>query len=315
MLAGCSASILFASAAAAQPWPQRPVRLIVPYPVGGLTDNISRTLGDEVARLLGQNVIIENRAGAGGKIGLDLLKQSPADGYTIGLAVTANMVTLPLTNPNFGIDPARDFEPITLAVRTHQVLVVSEQLKVRTLKDFVAYAKQHPDRLSYGTPGAGTSFHFNIVRMEQKLGIRGLHIPYKGEGPVLADLASGQIQFTLTSNPSSGLIASGKIVPLAVASKSRIAPFPDLPTFAELGVDFASDGWVGYVAPKGVPEAILDRLNAAFVQAVQSPKVQQTLRTMGYTPDGSSRKEFAKVIADNTATYSELLRSGAVKLE
>lgn len=317
LLAGCSvaASALFASASLAQSWPQRPIKLIVPYPVGGLTDNVSRAIGEEVGRLLGQNVVIENRAGAGGKIGLDLLKQSPPDGYTIGLAVPANMVTLPLTNPNYGLDPMADFEPITRAVRTHQVLVVSGQLNVKTIPEFVEYARRNPDKLSYGTPGAGTSFHFNVVRMEQKLGIKGLHVPYKGEGPVLTDLAAGQIQYMLTSNPSSGLIASGKIVPLAVASKSRIAPLPDLPTFAEQGFDFASDGWVGYIAPKGVPVEILDRLNQAFVEAVRSPKLQAALVTMGYTPDGSSREEFARTIAENTETYSQLLKSGLVRLE
>lgn len=313
LLGGCGASILVASGAAAQAWPQRPIRLIVPYPVGGLTDNISRTLGEEVGRLLGQNVIIENRAGAGGKVGMDLIRQAPPDGYTIGLATTAAMVTLPLTNPNYGIKP-QDFELITLAVRTHRVLVVSEQMKVRSLKEFIAYAKQHPNSISYGIPGVGTSFHFGAALLQQTLGIGGVQVSYTGEGPMLTDLASGQIQYGLTGNSSSGLFATGKLVPIAVAARERIVTLPDVPTFMESGIDYTSGAWNGFVAPKGVPGEILDRLNAAFLQALQSPKVQQTFRTMGFTPDGTSRQEFARVILEDTHTYSGMLRSGAVKL-
>lgn len=315
VLASAGACMLQSTGVHAQNWPQRPIKLVVAYPAGGLTDIIARVFGQEVGRILGQPVIVENRPGAGGKIGFDAVRLSPSDGYTISIVVPALMVTLPLTDPNFGINP-KDFTPISLAVRTHQVLVVNADLKIRTLKDFVAYAKQNADKLSYGTPGVGTSFHFNVVRMAQKLGIKpGLHAPYKGEAPALNDLAGGQIQYMLTSSPSSPLITAGKIVPIAVASEARIAPLPNVPTFAEQGSDFVTDGWVGFVAPASVPGVIVERLGAAFAQASKAPEIRERLRVMGYTPDGRTSKDFAKVIQTQTTDYTELIKSGAIQLK
>ncbi len=315
LLASAGACMLPAPVVHAQSWPQRPIRLIVPYPVGGLTDNVARALGEEVGRILGQTIIVDNRPGAGGKIGFDAVRTAAPDGYTIGEVVPALMVTLPLTDRSFGINP-KDFAPISLSVRTTQVLVVDARLNLRSLKDFVAYAKQHPDKLSYGTPGVGTSFHFNVVRMMHDLGLQpGLHAPYKGEAPALTDLAGGVIQYMLTSNPSSALITAGKIVPIAVAAQARLAALPDVPTFAEQGSSFATDGWVGFVAPAAVPTAILDRLSQAFAQALKAPKVQQSLRNMGYVPDGAAGKDFSRIIDAQTADYAALIKSGAIKLD
>ncbi len=318
LLRGLSAAA-FAMCAAlpamAGEWPDRPIKLIVPYPAGGLTDIVSRLIGDEVGRLLGTPIVVDNRPGAGGQIGLQAMLQAPKDGYTIGLVVPATMVTLPLTNPNYKIKPLEQFEPITIAVDTFLTLVVDQRLGIKTLKDFTDYARKHPGKLNYGIPGTGTSFHFNNVMMMQKLGIQAQQVPYTGEAQILNDIAGGQLQYALVSNAGKVFIDSGQVTALAVTAKQRVRSLPDVPTFKESGVDFASDGWVGYVAAKGTPAPIMARLNEAFVRALQSPAVHQKLSDMGYQPVGNQPAQFRKTVQDSTKRYGELLKSGAVKLD
>lgn len=296
-------------------WPERPIKLIVPYPPGGLTDTVSRILSDEVAKILGQPIVIDNRSGAGGQIGLQAMMQAPKDGYTLGLVVPATMVTLPLTNPNFPFKPLKDFEPITVAVDTYLTLVVSPKLGIHTLEDFIAYAKKNPGKMNYGTPGAGTSFHFNNVIMAQKLGISTVHVPYAGEVQMLNDIVGNQLQYALVSNAGKAFIESGKVVPLAVTTSKRVVALPKVPTFREAGVDFTSDGWVGYVAAAGTPTPILDKLNAAFVKAMEVSRVKTLFTQMGYTVVGNSRADFRAVVEQSTKRYADLLSSGAVKIE
>jgi tripartite-type tricarboxylate transporter receptor subunit TctC len=172
LFAGLSVSVAHAE------WPDKPIKLIVPYPAGGLTDIVTRVLADEVGRNLGTTMVVENKAGAGGQIGLDTMLRAPKDGYTIALVVPATMITLPLTNANFKIKPLEQFAPITIAVDTFLTLVVDSKLGVNTLPEFIAYAKRNPGKINYGTPGVGTSFHFNNVLMARKLGMDAVHVPY-----------------------------------------------------------------------------------------------------------------------------------------
>ena len=181
-------------------------------------------------------------------------------------------------------------------------------------EEFIALARSKPGKLNYGTPGAGTSFHFNNVFLANKLGIEAEHVPYKGESAALTDLAGGAIDYMLAGQAAKAFVDSGRIRALAVTSKQRVAAYPNVPTFRELGIDFTTDGWVGYVAPMGVPVAVLDRLNTAFVKAIQSPAVQRSFATMGYEPVGSSRQEFRKIIEGASRRYADILRTGAVKL-
>ncbi len=312
---GACLALGFISGAQAGDWPTRPITLVVPYPAGGLTDTVSRTLGDEVGKILGQPIVIENRAGAGGKIGLDAVRRAPRDGYTIALVVPATMITLPLTDKNYGIDPLKDFEPITIAVDTYLALVTSPALGVHNLKEFTAYAQQHPGKLNYATPGAGTSFHFNNVMLAQKLGIRAAHVPYKGEVQMMTDIANGQIHYALVTNSSKAFVDGGKAVPMAVAAAKRVPAFPNVPTFRELGVDFTTDGWVGYAAAAGTPVPILDKLNAAFTKALALPRIKELFVQMGYNPVGNTRAQFRALIEERTRHYAQLVKSGAVKLE
>ena len=179
LIAGAMASFagLAAAPALAGPWPERPIKLIVPYPAGGLTDIVSRLVGEELGRALGTSIVVDNRAGAGGQIGLQALLQAPRDGYTIALVVPATMVTLPLTNPAYQIKPLEQFEPLTIAVDTFLALVVDKKMGIQTVQQFAEHARKNPGKLNYGTPGAGTSFHFNNVILAQKLGVQAQHVP------------------------------------------------------------------------------------------------------------------------------------------
>lgn len=303
-------------APAAAAWPEKPITLVVPYAPGGLTDSVTRVLAEGLTRELQQPVVIENRPGAGGKIGMEQVKRAPADGYVIGLAVAGTMVTLPLTDPNYGMDPLKDFEPITLAVNTFNVLAVAPStLPTGGLKEFIALAKSRPGELNYGTPGVGTSFHFNNVLLSQILGIDTVHIAYKGESNALIDVAGGAIDYMLAGQGAKSYVESNKVRALAVTSNNRVQAYPDIPTFKELGIDFTTSGWVGYIAPAGVPADVLDRLNTAFVNVINEPKSQEAFKGMGYEPAGTSRAEFRKLIEDDLAKYGKLITSGAVKLQ
>lgn len=313
LLAALACSLYSAAWAA---WPSKPITLIVPYAAGGLTDNVTRALSDEVSRQLGQPVVVDNRTGAGGKIGLEQLARAPKDGYTIGLVVPATMIFLPLTDKGMKVNPSKDLDLITVAVDTYYVLVTARQIASSgKFADFVSYAKAHPGQLSYGTPGVGTGFHFNNVLLATKLGIKATHVPYRGESAALIDLAGGSIQYMMAGESAKAYVDDGKINALAVTSAQRVASYPNVPTMKELGVDFQTDGWVGYAAPAGTPKDVMDKLNAAFVAAVKSPKVQAVFKGMGYTPVGSSRQDFRQRVEDSFEKYRRLMESGDIKID
>lgn len=296
-------------------WPERPLRIVVPYPPGGLTDVVTRVVADELGKVVGQTVIVDNRAGAGGQLGLQAVLQAPADGHTIGLVVPATMVTLPLTNPAYPIRPLEQFQPITVAVDTFMVLVVDHRLGVKTVKDFAALARARAGKLNYGTPGVGTSFHFNNVVMAQKLGFEATHIPYNGEVKILSDIAGGNLHYALASNAAKTLIDAGQVTALAVTSERRVQSMPQVPTLKEQGVDFRSDGWVGYVVPRATPAPVVSRLHAAITQVLQLPAVRQKLEEMGYRVIANTPDQFTQLVQDGTRRYGDLIKSGAVKLQ
>lgn len=317
LLAGALAALagLAGAPSLAGEWPERPIKLIVPYPAGGLTDIVSRLVDDELGRALGTSIVVDNRAGAGGQIGLQALLQAPKDGYTIALVVPATMVTLPLTNPAYKIRPLEQFEPITIAVDTFLTLVVDKKMGIDTVQQFADYARKNPGKMNYGTPGAGTSFHFNNVILAQKLGVQAQHVPYAGEVQMLNDIAGGQLQYALVSNAGKNFVESGQVAALAVTAAKRVSSMPNVPTFKESGVDFVSDGWVGYVAAKGTPAPVLAKLQSAFAKALHAPAVQQRLVDMGYQVVGNTPAQFRKIVQDSSKRYGELLSTGAVKLQ
>lgn len=296
-------------------WPDKPIRLVVPYPAGGLTDIVSRTLSEEVGRHLGTNLIVENRAGAGGLVGMQAVLQAPRDGNALVLVVPATMVTLPLINADFKVKPLEDFAPITMAVNTYLTLVTDPKLNLKSVADFVVYAKRNPGKMNVGVPGMGTSFHFNNALMATRLGFEPVIVPYQGEVQILNDVAGGQLQYALVSNAAKSFIDGGKTTALAVAADKRVLPLPNVPTFKELGIDFSSDGWVGYAAASGTPPAILNRVHGAFIAALNNSAVSQRIVQMGYTVQGNTPEQFRAEVQKSTVAYRELLRSGAVKIE
>lgn len=299
----------------ADAWPTRDVRIIVPYPPGGLTDTVTRVIAEQLAKDLDRSVVVENKPGANGQIGLNEVLNAPKDGHTIGLVVPATMITLPLTNPNYKIKPLEQLEPLAVAVDTFLTLVVDPNMGVKSIQEFVDYAKASPNNLMYGVPGVGSSFHFNNVMMAKKLDIAVTSVPYTGESPILIDVAGGHLNFALVSNAGKTYIEGGKVTPLAVTAKQRVSSLPDIPTFMEMGVDFASDGWVGYAAAVGTPEPLLDKVSQALAKAVKSDDVTERLRNMGYTVVGSSRAEFREIIETRGKTYSDVIKSGDIVLK
>ena len=314
LMAG-TAALTAAVPAAAGPWPERPVRIVVPYPAGGLTDVVTRVVAEELGRQIGQTVIVENKGGAGGMIGLQGVLQAPRDGHTIALVVPATMITLPLTSASYKIKPLQDFEPITAAVDTFLTLVVSPSSGIRTLADFIAHAKRNEGKLNYGTPGAGTSFHLNNLMMARRLGIRTTHIPYQGEVQFLNDVASGVLNYALVSSAGKPYIDGGRVVPLAMSAPARSSSLPNVPTFAEQGVDFTTDGWVGYALAAGTPPDVVEQVSAALMKAIRSPAASKRLSEMGFTVVGNDRASFKASIIRSTKAYEELVTSGEVKVQ
>ncbi|NLY63362.1 MAG: tripartite tricarboxylate transporter substrate binding protein [Alcaligenaceae bacterium] len=280
-----------------------------------MTDTVSRIIADKIGQQTGKSVVVENRAGAGGQIGLQSMLRQPKDGYMVGLVVPATMVTLPLTNKNYKIDPKTELEPITVAVDTYLTMVVNSKLPVDTLKDFMAYAKKNENTISYGTPGVGTSFHFNNVVLAEKLGIDPLHVPYNGEISILNDIAGGRVTYALVSNQARNFIESNEVKPLAITAENRVQVMPEIATFKELGVDFKTDGWVGYAVSKGTPSEVVEKLNEIFVRAIKDPEVEQKMTAMGYSTVANSTADFSNLLDASRERYINMIESGRIKLD
>jgi len=309
-------ALLAAGAPALAQWPEKPIRIVVPYPAGGLTDIVTRSFADDLGRELGQPVVVENKAGAGGAIGLQGVLQAPRDGHTIALVVPATMITLPLTSASYKIKPLQDFEPITAAVETYMTMVVSPTLGVKTLPEFVEYARKNDGKINYGTPGAGTSFHLNNLLLARKLGIKPVHIPYQGEIQFLNDVQSGVLHYALVSSSAvRPYIEGGKVVVLGMTNARRSATQPTIPTFVEQGVDFVTDGWVGYAVAAGTPAPVMDKLNAAMTKVLRSPTVNKRLTDLGFNVVANERAKFRAAIVESTKTYEELVKSGDLKAQ
>lgn len=323
MLSRCILSLLGAAAVAAlsclpaqadEAWPTKALTIIVPYPPGGLTDVVTRPMATKLSNILGKPVIVVNQPGAGGKIGLQAMLKAPHDGHTIGTVVPATMVSLPLTDKNYDIDPLKDFRPLTIAVDTFMVLMANSDAG-KTLKEFAANARAHKGKFSYGTLGAGTSYHFYSVILSKELGIDAVHVVYKGDSAALNDLAGGLTQFLLTSAAAGRTyIESGKAVPLAITSAERSATLPDIPTLREQGVDLITEGWVGYVVPSNVPAPVAQKLEAAMREAIHDPDVGKIYTNIGYTVRGSSGQEFRATVDANLKRFDKLIKDGDIQL-
>lgn len=298
-------------------YPSRPITLVVPFPPGGAVDNAGRAIADRLSKVLGQSVVIENKGGAGGALGSSQVARATPDGYTLVVTSQTTHVVNPAVTPNLPYDAVNDFAPITLIERLANVVLINPSLPVKNFADFVRYVKANPGKLNYASSGNGSVAHLSMELLKAKLGLFITHIPYRGAGPALTDLISGQVQVTwnnLTSNLS--MIQSGKLRALAVASPERSALLPDVPTFDELKLpDLNVTSWTGLAAPAKTPEPIITQLYEAMRTVLRDPDTVETWRKRGaIVPENITPAQYRKEIQDRIAFYRNLAKANNVVL-
>lgn len=315
-LIGLLAILLLLRGAAAQPFPERPIRLVIPFAPGGAADAVGRTIARYLPDRLGQPVVAENRPGGNGVIGVDAVAKAPPDGHTVVLSALGALVVNPhlMRTP---YDPLADLAPVTLAVRNPLVLVANPSLPARDVRGLLELARARPGQLGVGSSGTGSTNHLAIELLNLMSGAHLLHVPYRGEGPAMTDLVGGQIPLVLTTIVAArGHLEGGRAVMLATASAERTALLPDVPTVAESGVPgYAAEAWLGVLAPARTPAAILARLNAEIVAVLHQPEVTAALRGQGAEVTAGSAEAFATYLRDEYEKYGRLVRRLELKLE
>jgi tripartite-type tricarboxylate transporter receptor subunit TctC len=308
---------LAGSAFAQGSYPARPVNMVVGFAPGGGTDITARTIAKKLSEYLGQNVVVENRAGAGGNIATEYVSKANADGYTILLGNVGSLAVAPHLISKLGYDPLRDFAPISMAVVFANVLVVHPSVQAKTLAEYVAEANSKLGGMPYGTSGVGGAGHLagELFRMMAKVNL--VHVPYKGGGPAMSDLLGGQVPSLFASAPSAvGPVKSGKIRALAVTSAKRSASFPDVPTIAESGYPgYEATNWYAYVAPVKTPKDVLERLNKEIVRTLTTPETRDQLLAHGEEPSPSTPDELARYMEREYKTWGKVVREANIQAE
>ena len=296
-------------------YPDKPVRIVVPYPPGGGGDLHARVIGQKLSPLLGQPVLIENKAGASGNIGSDYVAKAAADGYTLLLA-TSNNAIAPAFSTKLTYNILTDFAPISTTQASQQLLIVRPSLPVRSLKELIAHAKANPGKLSFGTAGVGMPL-LSVELMKSMAGIDMLAVPYKGDSPALTDLMGERIDvYAGNLGAVTSFYKSGKVRGLAVTSKKRAASLPEVPTMDEAGIPgYDLQSWMGIAAPAGTPRPVIEQLNAALVKVVAMPEVQKQLTDAGATALSSTPQEFAQLIRDYVERFTLIVKSAGLKAE
>ena len=305
------------AAAAAQDYPSRPITLIVPYAAGGGNDVMARAAADKMSRTLGQQIVIENRGGAGGSIATRQIAKSAPDGYTLGLGGTGTLAINPTLYANSGYDPRKDFAPVGLIATSALVVCVHPSLPVRSIPDLIALAKREPGKLNFASAGAGSGIHLGTEYFASMAGIKLTHVPYKGSSPALTDLVGGHVAIYFSSLPPAvGLVKEGKVRALAVTGTKRSPIFPDLPTVAEAALPgYEAVLHYGIVAPAGTPRAIIDKLSAALRAAVMSDDLKRRLADDGAEPLPSTPEEYAADIDREETKWSAIVKASGAKAE
>lgn len=308
-------SLLGAAApAAAQTWPAKPVRLVIPFAPGGGADIAGRLLAHELGESLKQSIIVENRTGAGGTIAPDNVAKSPADGYSVVLAHVGGIAIAPYLFKKLPYDPEKDLAPVTLVVNGLSVLVVNPSLPVKSVADLVAYAKANPNKLSFSSAGTGTDTHLAAELFKSMTGTQMVHVPYKGGAPALLDLIAGRVQLSFASVATTiSAIQGEKLRALAMTGARRFELLPNVPTVAEAGVPgYEINNWYGLFVPAGTPGDVIKRLNAEAAKALQKPEVRAKLVAAGLEPSWNTPEQFAAYIKAENAKWGKIVRdSGA----
>ena len=308
------AAALPAAQAQTGKWPDKPVRVIVPFPPGGTTDVVARTFAPRLAEEYGQQFIVDNRGGAGGAIGAEIAARANPDGYTI-IVVTSSYA------PNAALyklpyDPVKGIAPISMISILPFILVVHPSVKAGSLKEFIELARAQPGVLNFGSPGNGSLPHMAIALFQQLSATNIVHVPYKGDGPAIADLLGGQIQLMMSSGAATdAYVKAGRLRALAVTSEQRSRAKPDLPAISELVPGYSADAWAGMWAPAGTPKEIISRLNQSVERILKQPDVQVRLRAGGAEPAHTTPEEFARVIARDVAKWTKVVKAGNIKVE
>jgi tripartite-type tricarboxylate transporter receptor subunit TctC len=317
ILMGCLPLLLLNFGRAnAQGYPSRPIRLIVPFPPGGANDILARILGQKLSETLGENVIVDNRAGASGIIGTELVAKAAPDGYT--LLMTPNTIAIqPSLYEKLPFDAAKDFAPVSLVALVPNILIVTKSLPVSSVKELVALAKRHPGEVHFGSAGIGGSVHLAAELFKSMANVDIVHVPYKGGGPALIDLIGGHIEMlfpdALASSPH---LKTGKVKPLAVTSSKRLSALPELPTIAESGVPgYDSVGWYGVVAPANTPPQVVQSLSAAIANALRSADIKAKLSAQAAEPVGGTPAEFGAHIATEARKWAKVIKAAGIRAE
>ncbi len=307
----------FAFGASAQTYPNKPIRIVVPFPAGGTTDVLARAAAQKMSETLGQPAVVDNRPGAGGNIGAELVAKSPPDGYTLLMGTVGTHAINPSLYPKMPYDHVRDFAPVILVAGVPNVLVVNPALPVNSVQELIAYAKANPGKLNFASSGNGTSIHLSGELFKTMAGVQIAHIPYKGSAPALQDLVGGQVQLMFDNLPSSlALIKAGKLKALAVTSKERAAALPDVPTMAESGLPgFEASSWFGLLVPAGTPQPIVLKLNADVAKWLASPDAKEKLLAQGAIAAGGTPEDFARHIAAETAKWQKVVKDSGAKID
>ena len=312
------ATILLSLAPAwSQGYPARPIRLVVPFPAGGPSDFLSRILGHRLSAELGQQVVLENRTGAGGVTGVDSVAKSPPDGYTVGLTSGSVLSAIPFMTAKFPFDWQKDLSLLTLVARVHEVLVVHPSVPVNTLQELVTYAKNNPRKISFGSAGTGTFTHLAVELLKIKAKIDVVHVPYRGAAPAVNDLLGGHIDMiVLDVSVLLPHIRSGAIKALAVTSATRSDALPDVPTTGEAGFKTVlSDNWYGLIAPAGLPSKVEDQLHKAAIKTLRSAELKKQFHIQDAVPSPSTPEEFTAFVMREQAKWEPVVTTVGIKID
>lgn len=307
---------LLSAQCGAQAYPAKPVRVVVPLAAGGTGDTLARFVGEEMAKLLGQPFLVENRPGSGGVIGTEMVAKSAPDGYTL-ISASPSHVIHPALRPNVGYDPIRDFEPITVIANTHQLIVGHPSVPATTVKELIAYARSHPGKLNYGSAGSGSATHLNMELFKSMTGTFIVHIPYRGSTQSRQDLVAGEVQLSVDGLlPTLPLIRAGKLRAFGLTSSRRSSIAPEIPTLAEAGVTgYASDTWYGLMAPAGTAKEIVLTLHAAAVKAIGTPALRERLTQQGAELVGGTPAEFRKLLERELVLWTKVVKDSGAKVD
>ncbi|MGO4331028.1 tripartite tricarboxylate transporter substrate binding protein [Cupriavidus sp. 2TAF22] len=297
-------------------YPARPLRMVVPYPAGGGTDTVARMIGQRLTEAWGQPVVVDNKPGASGMLGNDIVAKAAPDGYTVLLGITA-MIQSPSLYKRIPYDVARDFQPVSLLARSSDLFVVPNRVPASTLAEFVALAKASPGKLSYGSYGNGTSSHLHGELLKMQAGLDLAHIPYKGAAPLMSDVLGGQVDSAFVDVTSANsYLNSGKFKILAITGAQRYKSIPAVPTFAEAGfAGFEPSGWFSVFLPAKTPRDVVNKMSAEIGRIVRLPEISQKLAAMGLQPVGSSAEELASVIATDTPKWARIVQDAHIQLD